>query len=230
MQTACEEKTKQECISVGCVPPAAVAVTDGGCGPGPDPPQLPPWLWAWTIFPSTSPFDVGLDQIHLSFPLRCGPGPDPPQLPPWVWAWTRSPSASPLGVGLDQIPPASPLGVGLDQIPLSFPLGCGPGDPPGNLKGMLEPDPPGPGTPPGTRPPRDQAHPQGPGTPCPWDQAPPVNRITDTLKNITLLQTSFAGGNNNKRQVALQCRGSVNRWFYHSWTFTLFPLFLTDNG
>ena len=18
-----------------------------GCGPGPDPPQLPPWLWAW---------------------------------------------------------------------------------------------------------------------------------------------------------------------------------------
>ena len=60
---------KQECIPVGCVPPAAVAVTGGvstppgaetplleqvpppGCGPGdpprPDPPQLPPWVWAW---------------------------------------------------------------------------------------------------------------------------------------------------------------------------------------
>ena len=34
-----------------------------GYGPGPDPPQLPPWVWAW------SP-----------------PKPDPPKLPPWVWA------------------------------------------------------------------------------------------------------------------------------------------------
>ena len=34
----------QECIPVGCVPPAAVAI--GGRGPGPDPPQLPPWVWA----------------------------------------------------------------------------------------------------------------------------------------------------------------------------------------
>ena len=51
---------KQECIPVGCVPPAAVAV--GGRG--------------------------ALDQIPFNFPLGCGPGRDPPQFPPWVWAWT----------------------------------------------------------------------------------------------------------------------------------------------
>ena len=45
-----------------------------GCGPGPDPPQLPPWLLAWTRSPSTSPLAVGLDQIPLNFPLGCGPG------------------------------------------------------------------------------------------------------------------------------------------------------------
>ena len=26
-----------------------------------DPPQLPPWVWAWTRSPSTSPLDVGLE-------------------------------------------------------------------------------------------------------------------------------------------------------------------------
>ena len=53
---------------------------------------------------------------------------------------------------------------------------------------------------------RRTRHPPGPGTP--QDQAPPgtrhppdqphlpVNRITDTCKNITLTQTSFAGGKN----------------------------------
>ena len=58
---------------------------------GPDPPQLPAWLCAWTRSPSISPLAVG----H---------GPDPPQFPPWVWAWTRSPSTSPLGVGLETPP------------------------------------------------------------------------------------------------------------------------------
>ena len=32
-----------------------------GCGPGPHPPQFPPWLWAWTRPPSTSPLGVGLE-------------------------------------------------------------------------------------------------------------------------------------------------------------------------
>ena len=50
----------QECILVGCVAPTASLSGGGGlasspstspwgigCEPGPDPPQLPPWLWAW---------------------------------------------------------------------------------------------------------------------------------------------------------------------------------------
>ena len=69
--------------------------------PWPDPPQLPPWVWALTRSPSTYPLGVGLEQIPLNLPLGCGPGPDPPQLPPYVWAWTRSPSTYPMGVGLD---------------------------------------------------------------------------------------------------------------------------------
>ena len=31
------------------------------CGPGPDPPQFSPWLWAWTRSPSTPPLGVGLE-------------------------------------------------------------------------------------------------------------------------------------------------------------------------
>ena len=41
-------------------------------------------------------------------------------------AWIWSPSISPLGVGLDLIPLNFPLGVGLDLIPSIRPLGCGP--------------------------------------------------------------------------------------------------------
>ena len=67
-------KNKQECIPVGCVPSAAVAVRGGA---RPDPPQLPPWVWAWTWSPSIFPLGVGLDLIPLKFPLVCGPG-DPP--------------------------------------------------------------------------------------------------------------------------------------------------------
>ena len=88
----------QECIPVGCVPPAAVAVTGGSPHPPragtpgadtpqsrhprsrhpqPDPPQLPPWVWAWTRSPSTSPW------VWAWRPSR----PDLPKLPPWVWAW-----------------------------------------------------------------------------------------------------------------------------------------------
>ena len=39
--------------------------------PQADSPQFPPWLWAWTRSPSTSPLAMGLDQILLHFPLRC---------------------------------------------------------------------------------------------------------------------------------------------------------------
>ena len=49
-----------------------------GCGPGPDPPQLPPWLWAWTRSPSTSPLGCGLetpqDQAPPPLETRHSPG------------------------------------------------------------------------------------------------------------------------------------------------------------
>ena len=41
------------------------------------------WIWS----PPISPLGVGLDLIPLNFPLGCGPGSDPPQFPPRVWAW-----------------------------------------------------------------------------------------------------------------------------------------------
>ena len=108
-------------------------------------------------------------------------------------------------------------GVGLDQIPLNFHLGCGPGDPPPSRS-----DPPKlppwvwvwkPARHAGTRPPPRTRHPPrtrytsrtrhppwpgtplGPGTPPDQAHAPPVNRITDTCKNITLPQNLFVGGN-----------------------------------
>ena len=111
-----------------------------GCGSGPDLPQLPPWVWAWTRSPSTSPLGVGLDQIHLNFPLGCGPGPDPPV-------------TSPLVVGLDQT----------SRTCAHTPLGCGPPDqapsrtrPPDQVHHLLGPrtpltrHPPRPHTPPCT--------------------------------------------------------------------------------
>ena len=77
---------KQECIPVGCVPPAAVVVVGWG------------WVWSWSpwisplgvgldLIPLNFSLAVGLDLIPLNFSLGCGPGPDPPQFPPWVWAW-----------------------------------------------------------------------------------------------------------------------------------------------
>ena len=90
-------------------------------------------------------------------------------------------------------PSISPLGVGLDLIPLNFPLGCGPGpDPPQFLAWVWawiwSPS----------------ISPLGVGLGPPWEQTPPrsrhpppVNRMTDACENITLSQTSFAGGNKN---------------------------------
>ena len=73
---------KQECIPVGCVLPAAVAVGEGlpqcmlgyppVCGPG-DPPMCgpgdPPWVWSWQ--------DPPTQVWSWQDPPRCGPG-DPP--------------------------------------------------------------------------------------------------------------------------------------------------------
>ena len=68
---------KQECIPVGCVPPAAVAVHRGVCLSACWDTH-PPWCWPGDP-PGCGP----------GVPPRCGPGDPPgqtPQLPPWVWA------------------------------------------------------------------------------------------------------------------------------------------------
>ena len=68
--------------------------------------------------------------------------------------------------------------------------------------GLHQTPPPGPGNPPRARHP-----PPEPGTPPPPEQAPPaVNRMTNRCKNITLPQTSFAGGKNYHVEVR---RGTV---------------------
>ena len=56
-------RDRQDCIPVGCIPPAC-----------------------WPYLPACS-VPGGLDLIPLNFPLGCGPGSDPPQFPPWVWDW-----------------------------------------------------------------------------------------------------------------------------------------------
>ena len=53
---------------------------------------------------------------------------------------------------------------------------------------------------PQTRHPTGTRHPPGPGTPRPGPGTlPPVNRVTNRCKNITLPQTSFAGGKNSMK-------------------------------
>ena len=131
----------------------------------------------------------GLDLIPLNFPLGCVHGSDPPQFPPWVWVWIWS-------------PPISILGVGLDLIPLNFPLGCGPGpDPPQfppwvwawrgvSLRGLL-----GRGVSFwGVSLAEGEGSLLGRGVAIfqhALRQTPPVDRITDTSKNITLATTSL---------------------------------------
>ena len=59
-------RLKQECIPVGCIPPAAVAISWGGSASvhaGIHQPPLP-WVWAWRL-----------------------PTGQTLQAPPWVWAW-----------------------------------------------------------------------------------------------------------------------------------------------
>ena len=113
-----------------------------------------------------------------------GSGPALPEFPPWMWAWIWSPSIS-------------PLDVGLDLIPLNFPLGCGPG-----------PDPPQ--FPPWVWAWRGVSLAGG----SPWWGGgssladPPVNRMTEACENITLPQTSFAGGNNQDAILLPTSKGS----------------------
>ena len=137
-----------------------------GCGPGSDPPQFLPWLWAWIWSPSISPLAVGLELIPLNFPLGCGPGSDPPQFPPWLWTWTWSPSIFPLGVGLEG---GLPLVGGSPWQGVSL---AGGGSP---WWGVTL---------------------AGGCIPACTEADPPVNRMTDDCENITLPQTSFAGGKN----------------------------------
>ena len=62
---------KQECIPVGCVPPAAVVIAG----------WISPLDVSLDVIPLNSPLGVGLDLIPLNFPLGCGPGPDPLNFP-----------------------------------------------------------------------------------------------------------------------------------------------------
>ena len=115
--------SEQECIPVGCVPPAAVAIGVGGvclsaCW------DAPPGVGLET------PLGVGLETI-------CGCGDPPgqtPQPPPRC-----GPGDAPPDVGL-----TSPLGVGLEtpsgQTPqLPLPPGCGPGETPPGQTPQLPP-------------------------------------------------------------------------------------------
>ena len=112
---------KQECIPVGCVSSAAVAVCWGGV---------------------SASVHAGIG-VCLGNPPGCGPG-DTPSTgvdleTPQVWPWRPprpDPSTSPLGMGL-AIPPRPdpstfPLGVGLEisprPDPSTSPPGCGPRD------------------------------------------------------------------------------------------------------
>ena len=74
-----QKNSQQECIPVGCVPPAAAAVWGGVC---------------LSVCWDTPPPGVGLET----------PPGQTPQPPPWVWAWRpprQDPSSSTLGVGLE---------------------------------------------------------------------------------------------------------------------------------
>ena len=114
--TPCIQNTEiqtleQECIPVGYIPSAAVAVCLVGGG-------LPQCMFGYTP-PGVgleTPLGVGLETPPtrpLNLPPKCGPG-DPPQ---------PDPSTSSLGVGLET---TSPLPSQTPQPP----FGCGPGDPP----------------------------------------------------------------------------------------------------
>ena len=133
--------TKQECISVGCVPSTTVTVCwRGGLHHSPGSRHPPRAGTPGAGTPSRSrylPPRAGTQpqSRHQPHGSRHPPCQIPLNFPQWLWAWTRSPSTS-------------PLVVGLDQIPLNFPLGCVPGPDPPQLPPWLWawrppwPDPP----------------------------------------------------------------------------------------
>ena len=142
----------------------------------------------------------GLDLIPINFPLGCGPGSYPPQFPPWVWAWTWSPSVSPLGVGVSLKGESPWQGVSLEggcllwgspwlRVSLVGGLlgrGCSfwgvsfqGVSLAGGLLGRRGASFLG-GSPSG-----------GGSIPACTEADPPVDRITDTSKNITLATTSL---------------------------------------
>ena len=91
---------------------------------------------------------------------------------------------TPLGVGLE-IPPGVSLETRPGQTP-QFPPGCGPG----NLQGLL-----------------------GYHLQCMLGYHTPMNRMTDRCKNITLPQTSFAGG---KNRIFVHVKSLQTRSEYHT--------------
>ena len=137
---------KRECIPVGCVLPAAVAVRGGGSVAG--------------QFPSTFPLGVGLDQIPLNFPLGCGSGSDPPPIFPLRAGLEIPPGAR---HSLDQAPPGP--GTPWTKLPPGTRHHPGTRHPPG-------PGTPRTRQPPWTRHPQDQSPPR---IRHPWDQASPWN-------------------------------------------------------
>ena len=85
----------QECIPVGCVPPAAVAVGGG----------LPQCMLGYT------PLVVGLE-TSPGWGLETPSG-QTPKLPPWVWAWkpARHAGIPPPAARHAGIPPAMHAGI-----------------------------------------------------------------------------------------------------------------------
>ena len=194
-----------------------------GCGPGSDPPQFLPWVWAWTWSPSISPLGVGLDLIPLNFPLGCGSGPDPPQFPPWC-----GPGGGPPSWGISLAGGHLLLGGGylllwgFSFLGVSFQGGSPSGGPPswgspwwgvlppggcllleeGGLLlggaslvgGSLSGGPSSWGVSFLGGLPSRGVPPWGRGWQYPsmhWGRPPPMDRITDTSKNITLATTSL---------------------------------------
>ena len=90
---------QQECIPVGCVLPAAVAIGEGvsrgdqaspragtPLGPGTPRAGTPQSRPPPDQIPLNFPLDVCLDQIPLNFPLAVGLD-QIPSTSPWVWTW-----------------------------------------------------------------------------------------------------------------------------------------------